>query len=346
MPRLRVIVLCLALIASACGSTDAGTSDGVDPIEGYRVDRVLDGLVGPTQAIMGPDGRLWVAQLNGGESDGDGQIVAIEIAVDESGVTTTGEPEVLLDGLLKPTGIAVLDDFLWVQERRTLVRYSIDGDSGLDPDDRRVLFDDLPFNGRSEGTLATRDGQLVWITTGTGGGANVDPDSATIWLTDPATPRERTAFATGFKNAYSLLPLGDGEILVGEVGEPIDGGDAPNDELNIVAEGEDGGWPLCSADQQPTVSLGATDEQCAATLNPIALFPPAATPTSVAAFDGGYLAALWVEGEVVRVPLSGGDPVTWFAGDQVKRPQHLLVLDDILLVFDHEQGRIHAVVPR
>lgn len=341
-----MLAIVLALLLAACASGDAGASSDVDPIEGYRIDHVIGGLVGPTQAIIGPDGRLWVAQLNGGESDGVGQVVAIDVTFDDGEVTAAGEPEVLLEGLEKPTGIAVLDDHLWVQERRSLVRYVIDGDSAVAPADRQVLFDDLPFNGRSEGTLAVRDGLLVWITTGNGGGANVDPESATIWLTDPRTPRERTAFATGFKNAYSLLPLDDGNILVGEVGEPINGGDAPEDELNIVAEGDDGGWPLCSADQQTTDSLGATTQGCAATLNPIALFPPAATPTSVAIFDGGYLAALWVEGEVVKVPLAGGEPETWFAGNGVLRPQHLLVVDDILLVFDHQAGRIDAVVPR
>lgn len=296
---------------------------------------VADGLVGPTQVIAAPDGEnLWVAQLNGGESDGDGQVLAVD--------TTTGDTRVLLDGLLKPTGIAILDGHLWVMLRRSLVRYPLPADGDVvDPTGQEILFEDLPFNGRSEGTLVVRDGQLVWITSGQGSGVDPDPESGVIWLTDPAFPSDRLAFARGFKNAYSMFPLDDGgRLLVGEVGEPIDGGDAPADELNVVSMDDDGGWPACSGDRIPTTSLGATADDCEETLDPIALFPPRATPTGVARFADRYLAALWVEQEVVEVPLDGGDPTTFLAGASLGRPQHLLVLDDDLWVTDHETGRL------
>ena len=73
------------------------------------VEVVSDALTGPTQVIRGADGRLWVAELNGGESDGTGRVVAL----DDDGTVA----DVLLDGLDKPTGITLAGGALWVMQR-------------------------------------------------------------------------------------------------------------------------------------------------------------------------------------------------------------------------------------
>ena len=84
------------------------------------------------------DGDLIVAELNGGEGDG-------------SAPSPDGQPDdptrrtVLVDGLVTPTGVAVVDQRLLIMERR---RLSV-GPLG-DPTDRTVVLDDLPFNGRSQ----------------------------------------------------------------------------------------------------------------------------------------------------------------------------------------------------
>lgn len=57
------------------------------------------GLDGPTQFIPGPGNALWIAQLAGDENAGRGQVLEIDLV--------TGARRVLLDGLVKPTGIAI-----------------------------------------------------------------------------------------------------------------------------------------------------------------------------------------------------------------------------------------------
>ncbi|HSJ45996.1 MAG TPA: hypothetical protein VK923_15075 [Euzebyales bacterium] len=87
-----------------------------------RVDRLVSGLEGPTQMIVGPDDRLWVAQLVGGENAGTGQVVAVD--------RDSGELDVLVDGLDKPTGIAWLDGGLWIATPTSVLR--------AEDDDRRT----------------------------------------------------------------------------------------------------------------------------------------------------------------------------------------------------------------
>ena len=56
------------------------------------------------------------------------------------------------------------------------------------------------------------------------------------------------------------------------------------------------------------------------------------------------MVALWNESRVVTLPRDGDGPVevtTLLEG--LTRPQHLLAVDDRLLVADHESGRIISV---
>jgi hypothetical protein len=78
----------------------------------YEAGVVARGLRGPAQMIMRPDQRLWLTQLAGDENASQGQVVAISPA--------TGEQEVLLESLFKPTGLAILDDALWIAAGRDL----------------------------------------------------------------------------------------------------------------------------------------------------------------------------------------------------------------------------------
>ena len=106
---LLVIILLTAGCAQLLSPPPAAPTVSGEPVTqvgltlptGYTVTVAAEGLQGPTQMIEGPDGRLWVAQLNGSENAGSGQVVAVDL--------TSGASEVLLDGLLKPTGIAILD---------------------------------------------------------------------------------------------------------------------------------------------------------------------------------------------------------------------------------------------
>ena len=309
--------------------------------DGYAVEKVVERLPGPTQMILGPDDRLWVAQLNGEENAGDGQVIAIDLV--------TGVEEVLIDELLKPTGIALLDGYLWIATRREIQRARLDVDGK--PGAVEIVLNDLPFNGRSLGTLTvTPEQALLYETSGNRLGNAAVAGSAILWQLDPANPTEPQVLATGLKNAYAHTFDSEGRLWTTDIGDDPVNGSSPPDELNFVIPGADFGWPLCFGMQEAATNYGGTKERCQQSRAPVALFDPRATPTSVVASpwtEDTLFVALWLQQSVVQVTVTPvGDNATgvvepFLTG--LQNPQHLLVLaHDSLLVSDFA-GTIYRV---
>ena len=306
---------------------------------------VVTGLQGPTQMILGPDGRLWTAQLAGGENAGTGQIVAVSLE--------TGEREVLLENLFKPTGLAVLDSYLWIAAGNSLLRAPLQGE---EVGALETVLSNLPFNGRSNGTLTvTPDGKLLFETSGRRQGNGTFPGSATLWELSPDALTEPTPLATGFKGAYGHSYDAAGNLFSTDIGDDPVNGRPPPDELDLVVVGGDYGWPQCFGNREAALNYGGTPAKCAETRPPLTLFAPQSTPTSVVLSpfeENVLLVALWgpVNPRVVRVPY---DPGTFQAGEVtdfvggLTLPQSLLVLPDgSLLVSDFASGTVYRVTRR
>jgi glucose/arabinose dehydrogenase len=326
------------MLVAGCGddSTTGSEQAEVSVPDGFEVRVVADGFDGPTQIALADDGRLLVAELNGGEADGTGRVVVLDVDAPD-------DRTVLVDGLTTPTGVAVDGDLLWIMERRRLTV----GPVG-DPADRTIVADDLPFNGRSQGTLtALRGGGVLYNTSGGEAGDTLVPGSGVLWRIDDPTG-EPVAVATGTKHAYAHVEHPDGRLFVTEITDRRLDGRPPPDELMVVNDGDEFGYPRCIADRVPVIELGATEADCASSPPSHALFDPGATPTSVAVApwdQATLLVALWNEGVVVSVPASPGDAPhrgePFLTG--IDHPQHLLPVEDELLVVDHTGGRILAV---
>lgn len=313
MVRLAALGMLVAAL-SACG----GSGDG-----GPRV--VVDGLDGPTQFVDGPDGVLVVAQLAGDENAAAGEVISIDL--------DSGERTVLLGDLDKPTGVAWSDGTLWVMVRRGLLRADW---TGGEVGPVEVVLDDLPYNGRSEGTLTVlSDGDLVYETSGSIADGAVVEGSGALWRLDVDSGAS-SLLATGVKNGYGHALAPDGALVFGDVGDNI--ADPPVDELNVLdvdAAPVEFGWPDCPGDRV-----------CGGVTGPLALFDVAATPTGVAVADGEVLVSLFVTGQVVSVPLAD-----WTVGDPPRVPKvvasglagpHSVVVrpDGALWVSEHGAGRI------
>lgn len=323
----------LGLSGLACAEDSSGPEDTVAP----DVSIVVDGLDRPTQISPGPDGLLLVAQLAGGENDATGEIVAVDVG--------DGTKRVVADALDKPTGVLWEAGVMWVMVRQGLLRFDW-ADSSGPTGDPEVVLDGLPFNGRSEGTLtALGDGRFLYATTGTiAGGAPVS-GSGTLWAFDP-DDNSSTAVATGLKNGYAHVPIGDQSVAFTEIGDG--GAPPPIEEIGIVDLGDstnastapDFGWPDCPA-----------DDECPGVERPLAVFPVASTPTGIAALGDDLYVTLFVTGQLMRVDRTG-----WTAGDDpvaavevlgdLEGPHTVLAQPDgSLWISEHLADRIISIRP-
>lgn len=341
--------LVVTLLATGCGGdegADEGGGDerrserrvGVDVPEGFTVTEVVDGLVGPTQLVVEEGGTWVVAHLNGPEGGASGQVLRID--PDQP----TADPDVLFDGLTSPTGVAVLGDEIWVMEQRRLSQGPLTGGS------LTTVLDELPYNGRSEGTLtATPEGTLLYDTSGAIDGDAAAEGSGTLWELIPE--EEPEPYATGFKHAYARTFDADGALWEVEVDDGLYDGETSPDELVTVERGDDHGWPACVGANRPIELYGGTEATCSAQPEAHARFEAGATPTSVVVApwdDDVLLVALWAEERVVEVPrlATGALPVattTFLSG--VGNPQHLTVDGNGVLLTDFDAGRILSVAP-
>ncbi len=355
MPRIRrktnpppsvlmaLVVLCgLSVLTSACLSDSSGSdSGGVVELAG---EVLVDGLNGPTQLIVAEDGSWWVAQLAGGENDAQGQVLRLDPD------NAAADPVVMLDGLDKPTGIALFADELWVMERDRLSRGPIGG--LVDGTDRVVVADDLPNNGRSQGTLTPDGDRLLYNTSGRlQGDGTPTPGSGALWA---VTVEEATGVADiepvadGFKHAYAHLRTSDGTLYTTEMSDGRFDGQPAADELVAVTPGVDHGWPQCVGDNRAVAEYTEANGGCPDAPRSTAVFPPGATPTSVAPIPGrpNMLAvALWNTGEVVVVETAGDSTGYVVVYEGAERPQHLVSDGDRLLLTDHSAGTIISLTP-
>lgn len=347
-----IFVLTILGLSGCTAASPTATSAPTPPAVTANVPTVPDGFAisrlplqtrQPTQMIAGPDGRLWLAQLNGGENDGTGQIIALDLE--------TGASDLLLDGLLKPTGLAVLDGYLWIAAKQDLLRAPLQEDGTIGSVE--TVLADLPFNGRSNGTVTvTPQNTLLYETSGRRTGNQAAPDSGILWELDPSDPENPTPIASGLKGAYAHTYDENGRLWITEIGDGTFNGGPPPDELNLVVAGADFGWPQCIGFREPALNYDGTAEICAKTRAPVVLFPPRSTPTSVAAapWDANMLlVALWLDNVVVQVSVQpeAGDNATGQSEPFVQNldhPQHLLVWEDgSLLLSEYGTGAIYRI---
>lgn len=333
---MRHIWLILFLI-TGCGTAVSSTPtteptsaiSGLTVPDGMAIEQLPYPFQRPTQFVV-QDNLLYVAQLNGGENDGQGQVIRVNL--------DDGNQTILAEQLDKPTGVAVLNNFLWIATRDAILRRSLDEGEALE-----TILADLPNNGRSNGTLTvTSDNMILFETSGN----RQDEDSGKLWALNPQT-LEVTELARGLKGAYAHVEDENGRIWLTEIADGQVGGETLPDELNLLEPNADFGWPRCYGRE-----LAGPD--CTNVRPAVNIFAPQSTPTSVTlspfAADT-LLVALWVTGEVVQVPVTftadnaSGDPEPFLSG--INRPQHLQTLPDgSVWVSDYGTGYLYRIWER
>lgn len=221
----------------------AGTNDTGMPLKlppGYSISIYAKGFTTPRDLLYAPAtfGGLLVSDI------GSGKIYIVD-DVDGLGIKNA---RVLISGLRKPHGMAYacsLPDIchLYVAEEHQVSSYTIE-DNGEAKFEKKLF--DLPAGGehttRSLLTLPNGRDLLVSI----GSTCNVchesDPRRAKIMIWDGETLKD---YATGLRNSVFMTTALDGKVWATEMGRDYLGDHLPPDEINIIQEGKNYGWPNC-----------------------------------------------------------------------------------------------------
>jgi glucose/arabinose dehydrogenase len=192
----------------------------------------------------GPDNTIYA-----GTKDND-NIYAIK---DTNGDGVADYANVIEAGLNSPHSVFYYKNDLYLgEENRVSVYRGIKPDGSFDTKD--ILVDDLPAGNRLTGgghktrTVVIGPDEKLYVSVGSSCNVCIEDDErrATIMRYD-LNGQNGEIFATGLRNTVGFDFLGN-EIYGADMGRDQIGDDIPPEEINIIKQGKDYGWPYCYGD--------------------------------------------------------------------------------------------------
>lgn len=315
--------------------------------EGFHIQATVElhTFVRPASMTLGPNGELYVGHAGGitvlEDTTGDGK--------HDSSYKFTSE-------LVDPLGMTYRDGSLYVSSEGRVVRVD-DPDGDYAADSLEVLYEGLPHNVyayHSNNGLAFGPDDRLYIALGgtSDHGPENHPLGATILVTDLAGgPLE--IYASGLRNPYDLAFCSDGQLYATDNGpDQVKVDDesliyTPPDELNLVIEGADYGYPDIFG-QPPAWSNS---------VGPIAYLPANGAVTGIVCYErdqfphefaGGLFITSWRASKLIYVDLQTrrGETlgeIRYFASGWQNPIDLAIDRDGSLLVLDWSLGQVFRI---
>ncbi|MGI8827363.1 MAG: PQQ-dependent sugar dehydrogenase [Chloroflexota bacterium] len=286
-------LVCLCALGGCAHASHAskGTGSALVLPSGFRADVYARRLRQPTALAYGPDGRLYMTELDGPEGAGTGRVVSVD---------RFGKQRVLLQHLYRPTGLVWRARKLYIVAGRDVLVTSF-GSTGhlLHP---KEVVHNLLFNDRSEGQIdLLPNGRLLLESSG----SVRTPHSGQLLTLLPGGKPE--TLATGLENAYAhAVDPASGRIFTSDIEQDSVDHKAPPEKINLVRAGADYGWPRCYGSRLPARNRDGTARICARTEPPVVTFPAHTTPAGLTFYQRSDFPPVYRD--VLYVALWNGDP--------------------------------------
>jgi len=315
---------------------------------------------------LGPDGAVYVSATDAG------RIVRL---TDRQHRGVADSVTIVASGLDLPHGLAFHDGALYVATHEAVLRLVLDADGRATGTPAVVARYSGGGGHRTRTVVFGADGGM-YVSIGSSCNLCVETDSdrATILRFDPDGSHGRV-YARGLRNAVGLaVQPGTGALWATQNERdnlPPDHEDLPPDELNIVRDGGDYGWPYCYGDRIPNPEYRDSTRRCASTIPPALAFqahsaalgitfldramafPATWRGDALVAFHGSWDRTIPTGAKVVRVHVDGGVPTSYsdfvtgwqrHDGSRWGRPVDVLVAaDGAVLISDDGAGMIYRV---
>src|SRR3990172_4015946 len=219
---------------------------GISMPDGFKIDVFAGDLDGSLVSYPGPnpgpriivvrDGVLFVTIPN------RGSVVALP---DRDNDKKADEVITFIDNLNRPHGTDFYEGWFYIAEENRVIKVK---EKGLKADKNtlEVLIDDLPAGGHFTRTIKVHDGS-IYLSAGSSCNVCHEKDERRGAITKcNLDGKECRIFAKGLRNAVGFVfhPITD-RIYATDNGRDWLGEDLPPDEINLVEEGKNYGWPVC-----------------------------------------------------------------------------------------------------
>lgn len=219
----------------------------------------------------------------------DGKIIVLP---DKNKDGEADEQIVLLKNLNSPHGIDFYENYLYVAETHQVVRYKYDSDNftAVNPD---KILDIDNSGGHSSRTIRFSPDEKLYITAGSscnvceeesdqrGAMMRVNPDGSDYKL-----------FATGLRNTVFFDFDEDSQIWGNDMGRDLLGDLLPPDELNIITEDKNYGWPFCYGNNIVD-PFGKSEEKCQTTVGTTWDYPAHVAPLGISFIKSSQFPDSW-----------------------------------------------------
>jgi glucose/arabinose dehydrogenase len=328
--------------------------------DGYTIHVFADHLGRARDLQFTPGGTLLVSDLAAN------RVIALP-DVNHDGVADAAK--VVLLGGANTHGLAFHGGQLFVAQLDGVYRYNWDETALTATLDRKLFALPSPNPDHNSRTLAIAPDGTLYVSVGST--CNVcresDPHNATVMVSDTNGTNPRV-FATGLRNASFLtLDPTSGELWGTEMGRDYLGDNLPPDEINIIRQGQDYGWPYCYGDRVHDSNFDPSGTHtCEATVPPVFDIPAHNAPLGLAfvksaqfpvdqqgdllvALHGSWNSTVPVGYKVVRLTVRGNsvtgmdDFLTGFSNDTARPVDVTFDATGNLYVSDDKSGTVYIV---
>jgi glucose/arabinose dehydrogenase len=241
-------------------------------------------LGNPRVLVFTPKGTLLVSIPT------DNKVYALP---DKNGDGIADENKVVIENENHVHGLAFFNNQLFIAENDKVVRFNWDENNVLATKDKQ-LFSLPPNNDHNNRTIEFDKNGVLYISLGsTCNVCNDKPEVGGSVLVSDFNGKTPVVFAQGLRNApfIHFNPLTN-ELWGTEMGRDNLGDTIPPDEINIIRQNKNYGWPNCYDDQIPDLKFNP-NAKCESTEKPIFKIPAHNAPLGFAFINSNQFPPDW-----------------------------------------------------